>query len=92
MPTEASWGAVDITPSLGIGSFRVWMVRTAATAHDAYTVTLTPATYGKIININGCDMTNGTVEDAAWAPSTGVITIGGSANIAARTYVVTTLR
>ena len=89
---EASWIPTDISPALGIGTYRVWMVKVAST-NSGYLVTMTPATYGTIVNINGCDSDTGAVEDPTWAPSTGVITIGGSSNNGkARTYVVYTLR
>lgn len=80
----------NITPALGIGALKILHIQTAATADSSDYITLTPgSTYGTILNINCCDMTTGAVEDATWAPSTGVITLGGSGNTdKARSLVV----
>jgi hypothetical protein len=78
--TEADWTFVDASPALGIGKYRVFFIETAATADSTNTITLTPGTYGTVVGVDCYDLTTGATEDATWAPSTGVITLGGSSN------------
>ena len=79
----------NISPALGIGALKILHIETAATADSGDYITLTlGSTYGTIINIQCCDLTTGAVENATWAPSTGVITLGGATTDKARSLVV----
>lgn len=71
----------NVTPALGQGTLKFLHIQTAATADSTDYITLTPGSaYGTILHVMCCDLTTGAVEAATWAPSTGVITLGGSSN------------
>ena len=79
----------NMTPALGIGTLKILHIQTAATADSGDYITLTPGSaYGTILNVQCCDLTTGAVEDATWAPTTGVITLGGATTDKARSLLV----
>lgn len=70
----------DMGYAIGQSVYKTIIITTAATADTADYVTLTPTKWGTIRGVIGFEEDTPSQEQPSWVVSTGVITLGGTAN------------